>query len=104
MLKLEARLAMPPSQLLKKFRSEVLKAVVSHRCLGVAVFGSVARRTDGNRSNVDLLVTFPDDADINAAILLEEELERILTAPVRVVSSRSPGPLATAARTEAVWL
>ncbi|MFT4215722.1 MAG: hypothetical protein QM619_00830 [Micropruina sp.] len=53
---------------------------------------------------MDLIVTFPPDADIVTLLMLEEQLSGLLTVPVHVVSSGSSGPLLDRALAEAVPL
>lgn len=66
------------------------------------IFGSVANGTDQPDSDLDLLVSFPADADIVTLLTLEEELSDLLTVPVDVVSMGSSGPVLTRALSEAV--
>ena len=68
------------------------------------VFGSVARGTDGPESDLDLLVTFDEDAGITDLLAMEEELAEWLTVPVDVVSARSSGRVIDRALGEAVPL
>lgn len=101
---LEEAIQVRPSQLLRLARERVLEAVRAVGGQDVRVFGSVARREDGPTSDVDLLVTFPPDADIVTLLALEEELSDLLTVPVDVVSARSSGPVLARALAESVPL
>lgn len=101
---LEEALRVRPSELLRARRDEVLAAVAKVGATDPQVFGSVARGDDGPDSDIDLLVTFPPDADIVTLLTLEEELADLLTVPVDVVSSGSTGRVLDRARAEAVPL
>ena len=101
---LEHALRVRPSALLHARRAEVLAAVARIGAKDPQVFGSVARGDDVPGSDIDLLVTFPPDADIVTLLTLEEELAGILTVPVDVVSSGSSGRVLDRARAEAVQL
>ncbi len=101
---LEHALQVRPSALLRARRDEVLAALARIGAKDPRVFGSVARGEDDPGSDLDLLVTFPPDADIVTLLTLEEELASILTVPVDVVSSGSSGRVLDRARAEAVPL
>ncbi len=101
---LEHALQARPSALLRARRDEVLAALARIGAKDPWVFGSVARGEDDPGSDLDLLVTFPPDADIVTLLTLEEELAKILTVPVDVVSSGSSGRVLDRARVEAVPL
>ncbi len=101
---LEHALQVRPSALLRARRDEVLAALARIGAKDPWVFGSVARGEDDPGSDLDLLVTFPPDADIVTLLTLEEELAKILTVPVDVVSSGSSGRVLDRARVEAVPL
>ena len=68
------------------------------------MFGSVARCTDGPDSDVDLLVTFPEDAGITDLLAMEDELAELLTVRVEVVSAGSGGRVIDRAVREAIPL
>ncbi len=101
---LDDALHVRPSQLLRTARSEVLDAVGALGGVDTRVFGSVARGDDRPGSDVDLLVTFPADADIVTLLTLEDQLSTLLTVPVDVVSAGSSGPVLDRALAEAVPL
>lgn len=101
---LEDAIQVRPSQLLQLTRERVLAAVRAIGGRDVRVFGSVARRQDHPNSDVDLLVTFPPEADIITLLALEEALSDLLTVPVDVVSAGSSGPVLAQALAEAVPL
>lgn len=101
---LDAALPVRPSDLLRVARSQVADLVFASGATEALVFGSTASGTDGPGSDLDLLITFPPDADIVTLLTLEERLSDLLTVPVDVVSSASSGPLVDRARREAVPL
>lgn len=101
---LERALQVRPSVLLRAKRDDVLAAVAKVGAKDPRVFGSVARGDDSPGSDIDLLVTFPPEADIVTLLTLEEELADLLTVPVDVVSSGSSGRVLDRARAEAVPL
>lgn len=101
---LDDALRVRSSQLLRAARSEVLKTVGALGGVDTRVFGSVARGDDRPGSDIDLLVTFPADADIVTLLTLEEQLSTLLTVPVDVVSAGSSGPVLERALAEAVPL
>ncbi len=101
---LEQVLRVRPSMLLRARREEVLAAVASVGAKDPRVFGSVARGDDTPGSDLDLLATFPPEADIVTLLTLEEVLAELLTVPVDVVSSGSSGRVLDRARAEAVPL
>ncbi len=68
------------------------------------LFGSLARGQDTRASDVDLLLTFPDGADIADILHLEEQLAALLTVPVDVVGDLGDGAVLNRARAEAVPL
>lgn len=101
---IEAALRLRPSQLLGLLRDRVLAAVEAVGGSDVRVVGSVARGEDEPGSDLDLLVTFPPDADIITLLTLQEELSNALTIPVDLVSAGSSGPVLDRAGAEAVPL
>ncbi len=101
---LERALRVRPSVLLRARRDDVLAALARVGVKEPQVFGSVARGDDDPDSDIDLLVTFPPEADIVTLLTLEEELAGLLTVPVDVVSSGSSGRVLDRARAEAVPL
>lgn len=101
---LERVLVVRPSEVLRLLRPEAMAVIERHRGGAPMVFGSVARGTDGPESDLDLLVTFDEDAGITDLLAMEEELAEWLTVPVDVVSARSSGRVIDRALGEAVPL
>jgi predicted nucleotidyltransferase len=76
-----------PSLALAAHRDEVRRIAGRHHARDVRVFGSVARATDRSDSDLDLLVTFDDDASLLDQAALTHELEDLLGLRVDVVSA-----------------
>lgn len=98
---LDSALPVRPSQLLRVVRDQVLAAVAAMGGTDVRVFGSVASGDDQPGSDLDLVVTFPPDADIVTLLTLEEQLSELLMVPVDVISAGSSSPLGERALAEA---
>jgi predicted nucleotidyltransferase/DNA-binding XRE family transcriptional regulator len=101
---LEDALRVRPSAVLRVTRDRVADLVHATGATGVWVYGSIARGEDRPGSDVDLLVEFPPDADIVTLLTLEDELARLLTVPVDVISTGGTSRLLENARAEAVLL
>lgn len=98
---LDTALRVRPSQLLRVAREDVLWTVAHAGGLDVRVFGSVATGSDEADSDIDLLVTFGPGSDIVTLLGLQDELTKLLTVPVDVVSAGSSGPVIERALIEA---
>ena len=101
---LDRVLAARPSDMLRLFRPEALMVIKRHGGARPLLFGSVARGTDRPESDVDLLVTFAEDAGITDLLAMEDELSELLTVPVDVVSAGSSGRVVDRALSESVPL
>lgn len=101
---LEGALRVRPSVVVERLREAVLGVVKDNHGRAVHVFGSAARGDDRPDSDIDFLVEFDEDADIIDLLTLEEELARLLTVPVDVVSAGSSSRVTAAARREMVPL
>ena len=101
---LEAALEVRPSRILATHRDAVLAALERHGCTSPILFGSVAQGTDSPHSDIDILVTFPDEVGITDLLELEETLTEILTVPVDLVSSGSGGRVVEHALAEGMRL
>jgi len=91
-----------PSTLLENNRAEIRKIAARHRARDVCVFGSVARHADRSDSDLDLLVTFDDEATLFDHAALIDELQELLGMPVDVVSTGALRERDEAIRAEAV--
>lgn len=77
-----------PSVALDTHRDEVRRLVKQHHGTNARVFGSVARGTDGPDSDLDLLITFDDQASLLDQSALVDALTDLLQVRVDVVSER----------------
>ena len=73
-------------------REQVEETALRHGVRSVRVFGSVARGTDAEGRDLDLLVEFEPGRDLFDLIELKEELERVSGRSVDVVTERSLSP------------
>ena len=93
-----------PGIALQRHRAAVIEAARRRRASNVRVFGSIARGEDDYSSDVDLLVTFAEDASVLDAAGLMLDLEKILGVRVDVLSDRVEGRLRDRAIAEAIAL
>ena len=93
-----------PSAVLQERRAEVLSTVAHHKAGNVRVFGSIARGNDTYDSDVDLLVTFGDDATILDQSRIVIDLQDLLGCDVDVVSDATLGRRAASILSDAVPL
>jgi uncharacterized protein len=90
---------------LRRHRSAVLCAAERRGCRNVRVFGSVARGTDDDDSDIDLLVDVVPGTGLLSLIALERELGELLGRKVEVIPAGSLKPgVSTAAEADAVAL
>lgn len=95
----------PLGRRLSRNRSEIIARARAHRVTHLRVFGSVARGTDDEASDVDLLVDLEPGADLLDLAALDIELAELLGRPVDIVPARMLRPhVAPAALAEAVPL
>jgi len=69
-----------------------MRLAAVHGATKVSLFGSVARGTDTESSDVDLLVEFEDGRSLFDLIRLKDELEALLDRPVHIVTERAVHP------------
>ena len=74
-----------PSELVDRHREHIRALVETHRARSPRLFGSVARGEDRPGSDVDLLVTFDDDASLFDVAGLHTALEELLRVRVDVI-------------------
>lgn len=103
-VRIDVALRVRPSILLERTRDQVREILSRRGIRDPRVFGSVSRGEDTEQSDLDLLVTVPDEFDIFDKVLLIEELQEVLGASVDVVPDHARGPVAERARNEAVPL
>ena len=102
--RLAEALRVRPRTLLLTRRQDVVDLAAAHGVTRVRVFGSVARGEDTPYSDIDLIATYPEGFDLVDKAALVEDLERLLTVNVDLVSDASGGPAADRALREAVPL
>ena len=73
-------------------RLEIASIAERHNALGIAVFGSCARKEDDATSDVDFLVDFNSEATLFDQIAIQLELTKLLGCKVDVVSRRGLAP------------
>lgn len=102
--KLLAATALRPSVVLDRHRVDVQQAIERAGARNPRVIGSVARGTDTERSDVDLLVDLGDEPSIWTVAALVEELRLLLGIEVDLVDDHGSTAELERARTEAVPL
>lgn len=93
-----------PSSVLAEHRAEVLRLAAANRARDVRVFGSIARGEDTPDSDIDLLVSFEEGADVFDQAALLCDLMDLLGRHVDVVSERALKERDAVIRREAVPL
>ena len=73
-----------PSVALQAYRGRILQLARAHGASNVRVFGSAARGTDREGSDVDLLVDVDERATLFTLTGLEQALSELLGLPVDV--------------------
>lgn len=81
-----------PSVLLHRHRRELLDQLATLGVSDVSVFGSVARRSDDEGSDVDLLVTLARGTSLFDLVDIHDKIEHIIGTDVDVVSRGSLQP------------
>ena len=79
-------------ELLKKRRTDILRLAAENGAENVRIFGSVVRGEEGEKSDIDFLVTLNDNVSLLDLIGLQQALEDLLNHNVDVVSDRSLSP------------
>jgi len=77
---------MRPSEILQSRRSAVLAIATNLGASNVRVFGSVLRKEDSEKSDVDLLVDVPRGTTLLDMVRLQKALEAELGVPVDVLT------------------
>ncbi|GIW60636.1 MAG: nucleotidyltransferase [Patescibacteria group bacterium] len=75
-------------QLLKEKREEILRLCAKYGARNVRVFGSIARGTEDEQSDIDLIVEFEPGRSLLDHAGLWLELQELLGCKVDVVSER----------------
>jgi predicted nucleotidyltransferase len=80
------------SEIVTAHRNEILAAAAKHGARNVRLFGSVARGSDDEHSDIDLIVDFDPERSLMDHAALSLELQELLGHKVDVVSSRGLKP------------
>jgi len=92
-----------PSEVLAEHLDEVRALIKRHHATEPHIIGSVARGSDREASDLDLMVTFGKEASLFDEFALHLELEELLGVKVDVVASDATvGRVARSARKDAV--
>lgn len=91
-----------PAQLLFRHDLEVRSLAVWHRALAIRMCGAAARGEDTSGDEVQLLVTFAEQATYFDLVGLRLDLEDLLGRPVCVLSDEGESPVVRRARSEAL--
>ena len=83
---------MTASEIVTARRNEILSVAAKHGARNVRLFGSVARGTDDERSDIDLVVDFDPERSLLDHAALSLELQELLGHKVDVVSGRGLKP------------
>ncbi|GIW60667.1 MAG: nucleotidyltransferase [Patescibacteria group bacterium] len=75
-------------QLLKEKREEILRLCAKYGARNVGIFGSIARGTEDEQSDIDLIVEFEPGRSLLDHAGLWLELQELLGCKVDVVSER----------------
>ena len=93
-----------PSIPLELFAAQIRQLGPRFGVSDIRVFGSAARGTDTERSDVDLLVSARDDVDFLTLAAFRDEVSRIIGFPVDAVVDDPDDDVIRAIRSEAVPL
>ncbi len=77
---------MYPSELLKKYKTQIRSIVLSHRTTNVRVFGSVLHDKDNEQSDLDLLVDPTPETSMMDIGAIRYELKQLLNIEVDVLT------------------
>ena len=77
---------MSKRELIAKHRDAILALAAKHGATDVRIFGSVARGDDDETSDVDFLVTFPDEGTLGRLCGLADDLETLLGCKVDLLT------------------
>jgi len=84
--------SMRPSQALASQRDRVLALAAAHGARRVRVFGSVAKGSDREGSDVDLLVDLPEGTSLLHIVGLQQDIEDALGVKVDLCTERELHP------------
>jgi predicted nucleotidyltransferase len=83
---------MTASEIVTAHRNEILAVAAKHGARNVRLFGSVARGSDDERSDIDLIVDFDPERSLLDHAALSLELQELLGHKVDIVSGRGLKP------------
>lgn len=79
-------------RVLEDHREQIQEIAMQHGARNVRVFGSLARGSGGEDSDLDLLISLDKGRSLLDLVALKHELEDLLGCPVDVVTDRSLSP------------
>ena len=80
---------MRPAEAFELHRAQIRRVVTAHRASNARVFGSVARGTDTDQSDVDILVDPSPETTLFDIGAMRYELRKLLGVPVDVLTPNS---------------
>lgn len=79
-------------EVIKSNRKRIIDIAKSHGATNVRLFGSIARGTGNDKSDVDLLVTMEPRGSLLDIIAIKQDIEDLLERKVDVVTENSLSP------------
>jgi len=83
---------MPLADRIRRHHEDIMRLAAAHGATKVSLFGSVARETDTESSDVDFLVEFEDGRSLFDLIRLKDDLETLLGRSVHIVTEKAVHP------------
>lgn len=83
---------MPLADRIYRHHEDIMQLAAAHGAKKVSLFGSVARGTDTESSDVDFLVEFEDGRSLFNVIRLKDDLETLLGRSVHIVTEKAVHP------------
>ncbi len=75
-----------------RHHEDIMRLAATHGATKVSLFGSVARGTDTESSDIDFLVEFEDGRSLFDLIRLKDDREALLGRSVHVVTEKAVHP------------
>lgn len=82
----------PLGELVQSHRDQIRLLAAEHGVERLRLFGSVARREEGDASDIDFLVDLPSSMGLLGLARLQRELEKLLLAPVDLIPEHDLKP------------
>ncbi|MDC0832185.1 nucleotidyltransferase [Leptolyngbya valderiana BDU 20041] len=76
-----------------RYRQQILEIAAKHGASNIRIFGSVARGTSTDESDLDLLVEFESDRTLLDQIALKQDLEDLLNRPIDIAEPNCLHPI-----------